>query len=571
MKSVRLLLRYLNPFRLIRCLVDGVRRAALALANWRRRRFRRIDYVVLNLPPRMPALPERRGWWQRRLMGPPPLSLWELAETFRRIGDDPRITGVILSMRGLQMPLADLQTLRQAIQKLRGAGKRAVCFAHAYDTESYYVASAASDIVLQEVGELAAVGLYGQAIFLRDALDAIGLQLDVEAITPYKSAYDMFARRDISPEHRAMVNWLLDSQYDMLVEGIAAGRGLTPEAVRAMIDGAPYQGPAAREAGYVDAEFNEEGLAAYLGAEHLVPWETAVRVLLRKWQRRAEKAVAVLPLRGLIVEGESRQPPVDIPVPLLGESRLGHLTVVQQVRNLMKDRRAAAVVLFIDSGGGSASASEAMTSALAELAKDRPLVAAMNGLAGSGGYYIATPARWIVAQPGTRTGSIGVLAAKPVGGALLNNLRIHAVEFTRGANATFYSARALWSQTQRAQVRRLNESWYRQFVGHVARSRRMTLEAVEAVGGGRVWTGAQALEHGLVDQLGGLEAAIAKARELAALPDDAPVEFVRGKGQPLGPQLAEGANPAALWLYMRETLDLLFSGRALFLTPFIWE
>ncbi len=236
------------------------------------------------------------------------------------------------------------------------------------------------------------------------------------------------------------------------------------------------------------------------------------------------------------------------------------------MRALAKNKSAAAVVLFIDSGGGAVVAAEAMTSALQALAKTRPLIVFMNGVAASGGYYIATPARWIVAQPGTITGSIGVITAKPVAGGLRDKLSIHTLEFTRGANADIFSDSAPFSEAQRAQMRASIEHIYQRFIGLVADSRKLTVEAVDAVGGGRVWTGEQALAHKLIDQVGDLQAALAKARELAQLPADAPVALVAGKSKPLPPV----ADPAAALRYPHENARALLNGAAQVLMPLEW-
>ncbi len=558
------LVRHISPLRV-------VRRLALALSNWRRRRFRQIDYVVLHLPPRLPALPIPRSWLERRILGDPPLSLYELARVCQRLGQDPRPTGLLLYLRGLHMPLADLQTLREILQDLRRRGKRVVCFAHAYDLPAYYLASVADQVVLQPGGELHTLGLLSSAVFLGDALAALGLRAEAVAISPYKTAFDPLTRSHISPHMREQLDWLLDSRYEVILRGIAEGRGMAPDAVRAMVDGAPYLDREALDAGYVDALLTEEDLPAHLQAAHFVPWERAVRLLPRPWQDPAQRAVAVLPLSGLMVEGESRRPPVDIPIPILGEERLGSVTVVRQVRNLLRDRRVGAVVLYVESGGGAADAAEAITSALSQLAGDRPLVACMGGVAASGGYHVATPARWIVAQPGTITGSIGVVDLKIVGGELLERLRFNAVEVARGANATLHSPLTPWTDAQRQAVQRSVERVYRLFVDRVARSRGLSPEAVDAVGGGRVWTGAQALERGLVDQLGGLDAALAKARALAGLPPDAPVTVVWGRGRPLGPQLAASADPAASLAYLLGNLEALGSARPQLLLPWRWR
>ncbi len=565
LRHVRPALRILNPFR-------ALRRAAFWLANWRRG-FARLDYIVIVLPQALPALPEPRNWLQRRIRGAPPMSLWELDRLFEQVADDPRPKGVVLHIRGFQMGLADLQTLRGSIARLRQRGKRVICYAQFYDTASYYVASAGDEIILQPGGEVMTLGLRQDAVFLRDALDGVGVSLDVVAISPYKGAFDQLSRSDISPEGRQQLEWLLDSRYEMIVGGIAEGRKITPEAARALIDGAPYLDDAALAAGRVDGVMTEEELARRLDVKHLVPLDQARRMLLRMWRKDSAQYVALLRVAGLMIPGESGGPPgnIPIPIPFIGGERAGDLTVVRQVRNLMQNKQAAAVILYIDSGGGASMVAEAMTAALAELAKDRPLIVYMNNVAASGGYYVATPAQWIMAQPGTITGSIGVVTAKPVTNGLWGKLQVHRVEFARGLNAALYSDIAPFSEEQRARVYQSVTHIYEQFVGRVARSRKMTPEAVDAVSGGRVWTGAQAKDHGLVDELGDLRAAYAKARQLANLPDHAPLAMIHGKGRPLAAQLAEATNPAAVLGYLYENLNWMGGGMTQMLMPWWWE
>ena len=204
------------------------------------------------------------------------------------------------------------------------------------------------------------------------------------------------------------------------------------------------------------------------------------------------KYLAVLYAGGMIVDGESATPPSDVPVPVpfVGGERLGDITLNQQVRNLMKDPQCGALVLYIDSGGGSATASESMASALGEFAKSRPLVVCMGGVAASGGYYIATPAHWIVAQPGTITGSIGVIMGKLINSELLRKLRSNAVSYLRGDNADLVAGESPFSDTQREMIRDSIEHIYQQFLERVADGREMTAAEVDGIGGGRVWTGA---------------------------------------------------------------------------------
>jgi protease-4 len=232
----------------------------------------------------------------------------------------------------------------------------------------------------------------------------------------------------------------------------------------------------------------------------------------------------------------------------------------------MKDDHVAAVVVFIDSRGGSASASEAMASALGELAKTRPVVVYMHNVAASGGYYIATPAQWIVAQPGTITGSIGVIAGKVITQGLFERLRINRVEMTRGENANILSDVAPFTDDQRAQIRASIEHTYALFRKRVGEARGLEPSAVDAIGEGRVWTGQQALENGLVDELGGLDVALAKARELAKLDEETPAVLLNDEvKRPLGPIVAD---PAAATQYALENARMIYNGRAQFMMPF---
>ncbi|MFW5691695.1 MAG: signal peptide peptidase SppA, partial [Chloroflexota bacterium] len=225
-----------------------------------------------------------------------------------------------------------------------------------------------------------------------------------------------------------------------------------------------------------------------------------------------------------------------------------------------------AVIVFVDSRGGSAAASEAMAAAIEELAKSRPVITYMHNVAASGGYYVATPTRWIVTQPGTITGSIGVISGKATTGALYDKLRLNRIEMTRGANADFLTDTRPLTPANRERMRQIVEHLYGQFIGRVAESRSMTREAVDAIAGGRVWTGKQALEYGLVDALGGLDVALKHARKLAKLPDDTPLVMTHPRDKtPIGPMLAEKANPAAWVRYVNDGIRLLYTGRALFM------
>ncbi|MCU0496560.1 MAG: signal peptide peptidase SppA [Anaerolineae bacterium] len=563
-RSLKSVFRRINP-------VHHIRRLSFRLRNRLRRRAK-IDYVLFHLPSVIPALSETRGFLQRRILGKPPLSLDELDRHFHQIAADPRPKGVILYLRGFDMPLADLQTLRKSISQLRSQGKRVICFAQEYDLLSYYVASVADQILLQTGGMILTLGLGQSAVFLKDTLAQLGISFDVVAITPYKGAMDQLSRDMPSPEGREQLNRLLDSRYQMILEGIAHGRNQTVEQIRTMIDQAPYTDLTG--AAFVDGVLNEETLVSHLQSKYVLPWEEAQRALLRVWQQPHPKYVALLTLTGLITNGESRSaPPIPLPIPLLEEDITGDLTFVRRVRQLIEDDRAAAVLFYIDSGGGSATASEAMTAALEELAKTRPLVVYMNNVAASGGYYVATPAHWIIAQPGTITGSIGVVTAKVLLGGFLEKIHAHQYDFYRGANANLMSPYTPLTEAQYQMMRAMIERIYDQFIQRVAKSRKMSAEQVDLLGGGRVWTGREAKQHGLIDALGDLQVALQKARELAKLPDTVPLIMPQWEDKPLSAKVAENVAfaPNAVIDRVQFLTKNTFNGHAQLLIPFFLE
>jgi len=461
-----------------------------------------------------------------------------------------RVRGVILRVYSLGGPLAALQSLRDGIDELRAKGKRVVVWAHSYGMAEYYVACAADEILLQHGGHVAAVGLAQTYVYLADALERIGLEADIVQITPYKTAGDLLTRRSMSDAAREMANWLIDDAYAQHLQGIAAGRGLSEEASRELIDGAPYVGQAAVDAGAVDAILGEEELPAHLGRDRkpvrLADYDEAKRRLIQALPDRPGRAIAILRIAGDIVDGRSANPLVKPPfrIPLLFGERAGDLTVVQQARALERNRRVGAVVVHVDSGGGSASASEAMAGALRALARKKPVAVAMGGVAASGGYYVATPGAHVLAHPGTITGSIGVLGGKLVNAGLYEKLLWHREVLHRGDHATLFSASRAFTDEERRNVWREISETYELFLRRVTEARDMPRDAVDAVGGGRVWTGRQALDRGLVDGLGGLEDAIEWVRKQAKMGRRAAVQVA----QPSKKLLAPAPLATADWL-----------------------
>ena len=529
------------------------------LLNMQRARVKAIDYVMIKVPTSLAPAPKERNFVQRQILGAPPMSLMEFVDALERIADDPRTLGLILHFRGLSASVADLQTMRDAILRFREKGKRALSYAPGYRTLEYYVASACDEILLSPGGMLETSGLFSQQVFLKDGIGAAGLQFDSVAISPYKGAADALTRAEPSPEGKEQTNWLLDSVYDCITDGIAATRKMKPDEVKYMIDGALHMSEAALDKGYVDGVMNEEQLPEYLGISKITMWEEADSQVYLPLRDFGGKYIGLLYAGGAIIDGESQSPPSDMPVPLpfVGAERLGDITLNQQVRNLMRDPQCGALVLYIDSGGGSATASESMAAAAARVRQ----IATAGGVHG-------------------RRGGIGRLLHCHAGaldcGAAGHDHRLHwradgQAGEQRNAEETALQrlfvparrtmpigslAKSPFSDDQREMVRDSIERIYELFLGRVAESRGKTRDEVHAIAGGRVWTGAQALELGLVDELGSLRRALDKARELADMPRTAPTVLVRDKGKPIGAQVAE-QNPAAAMRYALEGLELL--------------
>ncbi len=542
------------------------------LRNARRLLGRAPDYVTFTLEGPYPEMAPPRPPFPKRLLSQKKPSLRVLGRQIRHVAGDRRVKGVVLRLCAVGSAPATLQSLRGLIAELRAAGKRVVVWANQYDMARYYVACAADEILVQHAGSLTAVGVGRGYVFLADALEKVGLEADIVQISPYKTAGDMFSRNRMSDENRAMAEWLIDDVYEQYIEGIAAGRGISADEAKSLIDNGPYPGEAAIEAGLVDGVVGEEELPKRLGAENkparLADYGTAKKRLLLSPLRLPGKHIALLRIAGDIIDGRSSTPPVKPPfrLPLLFSERVGDLTVVQQARALARSKRAAAVVVHVDSGGGSATSSEAMAAALREVSKVKPVIVSMGDVAASGGYYVATPGARILAQPGTLTGSIGVLTGKFVNAGLYEKLLWHREIVSRGEHAELMSGSRPFTEDERRSMWEQINRIYDVFLDRVMASRGMSREAVDAVGGGRVWTGRQALEHGLVDELGGLDVAIERAREKAGLGRRARVREVKDGKKLLAPV---GTGPSAWFAYALGGLRLLRSGNALAVCPIV--
>jgi protease-4 len=528
----------LFPFRYLRWLVSRFRRS-----------FRKPPaYVLFLLESSLPALPDPPVPFWQRPFSKPRLSVKELSERFDAIARDPRIAGVVLHLRAVPMPMATIQELRELVVRLRSAGKRVVAWSPFYVTGTYYLACACDEILMMPAGSVMPLGFTATGMFLADGLARFGISADFIQVSPYKTAGDSLTKSKMSPEFREQVTWLLESQHKELLGAIADSRRVDANAAQELVDSSPYSDDAALEQHVVDALVAEDELP-----EHLVQGGTPARIASWEETQAALAAprpnlgrgpyVALLRIEGAIMDGRSNRLPVKPPfeVPFVGDERAGDLTVVQAARQIAGDKRAAAAVLYVNSRGGSSTASEAMRQAIERINARIPLVVAMGPVAGSGGYDVAMPSRWIFARPGTLTGSIGVLGGKLVTGGLWSMLEFNRESIAFGKHAAMESDEEPFTAAERQIVEREIARSYQLFLEVVATSRHMSVEDLKPIAGGRVWTGRQALERKLVDELGGLDAAIGKARSLAGLQDDAPVREPRAPRRLIPPRPVAGA------------------------------
>jgi protease-4 len=512
-----------------------------AVSNlWRKILRRRVDYVRIEIAGALPEFAPALPWWQRRfLQRSAPASLHGLRRQLERIAADPQAQGVLLRINGLAAGWATLQSFHDEIAHFRASGKRAVAFLLAPDMAGYYAACAADQIIMPPSATLLILGLRTEIQFLKDALAKVGLAAEVEAVSPYKSAGDQLTRSDISPENREQLERLLDARFAEVLRAIGEARGKTADQVSALIDMAPLSARAALDANMVDALRYEDELEAHLAlggrAPIILDWGQARRALRLPAARFYRKMVGVVTIEGTIATGSSRDLPV--PLPLIGGKQSGADSVAQALRQAERNRRIAALVLYVNSPGGDAFASDLIWREVLRVRRKKPVVVAMGDAAASGGYYVAAPASAIVAQPGTLTGSIGVVMLRPIIAGLLDRAGVRTVALSRGARSGILSIAEPPTDDERRALRGLLFDSYADFKQRVREGRTLAEEQLEPIAGGRVWLGQEAVGLGLVDKLGGLPEALLRAQELANLAPDraAPLMLLRGERTRLSP------------------------------------
>jgi protease-4 len=509
-----------------------------------------------------------------------PLVLRDAIAAIHRAADDPRVAGLIARVELPAAAPGPVQELRAAISAFSDV-KPTLAWAETYPgTLSYYLASAFREVWMQPSGTVGLIGFATSAMFLRDALDKLGVEAQFIARGEYKSVANRFTQDSYTDSHREADNRLIESLHAQVWHAVAESRHLESSEIDALADKAPLlrddavTGRLVDRIGYRDEAYARIG--ELVGAPGISPEtgdadseDAPPRLYLSRYAkasasrpsppmpplpgRKGKPTIAVVTLNGMIVSGRGGKQVLP-----LGNSSAGADTIAAALREAAADDSVSAIVLRVDSPGGSGSASETVWREVIR-ARDggKPVVASMGAVAASGGYYVSMSADAIVANAGTVTGSIGVVTGKLVARGLKHRLGVGSDSVRTNANADAWSIDQPFTDAQHAHVEAEADLFYADFIERVAEGRGMTVDAVDAVARGRVWTGADALERGLVDELGGLRTAIARAKVLAGLEPDDDVRLISYPGSSMLDFLRPKPSSAPATASLPEALAVL--------------
>ncbi len=450
------------------------------------------------------------------------LSLYELLRSAEIASADPAMQKVLVLLDFFDESPANVDAIVRVIEQLRASGRTVWTWAASYSRSSYLVASAADRVYMAPGGSLELRGIALGAVFIKDLLDTVGVEAELEHIGDYKSMSETFTRNSISGPHKEMLEDLTDGLYRRILSTFSRNRKLSYAAAEACFDHGPFLASQATAARLIDGLryydeleelFEQElgtkptrvGALEYLRAQTAAEWFGRVR--------KPPPLLAFVPLEGSILDTD----------PGRGEAIVPE-HVARLLERLGNDKRVRGAVLWINSPGGSAAASDLLWRAVKQLDKHKPVVISLGPIAASGGYYLAAAGRRIFAEPGSLTGSIGVVAGKVNGSRLLGELGVYREEVERGRFAGMSSPWRAFSEAERGKLRESMEACYELFLQRVAEGRRMSRDEVHSIAQGRVWTGTRAHQIGLVDSLGGPAEALATLAKLCDFPADGTTE-----------------------------------------------
>lgn len=444
------------------------------------------------------------------------LSYADLVLGLYRAAEDPSIGEMVLTLDNVRLSLAQAQELRDAMQLFRSRNKTIVCHVANPTNISYYLASAADSILMPPVSQLELIGLRAELTFYAGTMDKLGIEADMMRIGEYKSAAEAFTHESASDENRGMTNRLLDDLYEQFVTGIAEGRGIPVDSVRAIIDRGPFISEEALALGLVDGLSYRDRMVddKFLRRMPEISFGAyrADTLLNDGWPPLPEIAIVV-------ADGEIAGAPIDRDPWDSDEDAVTPGLMKRAFESVKVNPRARGVVFRVDSPGGWALAGEEIYHEASQVSQRLPMVVSMSGLAASGGYYISMAAKRIFADPATITGSIGIYGGKPVLAGLYEKINLGKELYTRGNHAGMMTWTRPFTDDERERYFDQLQQFYNHFISLVGENRSLETDSVDNLGRGRVWTGREALANGLVDSLGGLHQAITYTAEVAGLDD----------------------------------------------------
>jgi protease-4 len=459
------------------------------------------------------------------------LQLRDVVEALEVAADDRRVVGVVARISGEPMAMAQIQEVRDAILRFRESGKPAYAFAETFGEFSsgnggYYLATAFDEIFMQPSGDVGLTGLYYETRFLREGFDKLGIELRMGQRYEFKNAVNGYTHNEMTGPHREALTRVMDSRFSQIVEGIAEARGMQDESVRQLAARGPLLGQEALEADLVDRLAYRDEVMEELRNVTEQPRARALYadLYLERSGRPHQRGTHVALIHGFggVMRGASRYSPVD------GSIVMGSDTVSAAFRAAIDDDRVQAILFRVDSPGGSYVASDTIwRETIRAQQAGKPVVVSMGNLAGSGGYFVAMAADRIVAQPGTITASIGVYGGKMLTNGMWEKLGISYEGIGTQPGASHWSAHADYDEAGEERLNASLDRIYEDFTSKVADGRGLELERVQEIAKGRIWTGQDAYEIGLVDVLGGYNVALNEVRDLLGLEQGAPLKLRR--------------------------------------------
>jgi protease-4 len=450
------------------------------------------------------------------LIGDKPETLHRILSNLEKARVDDRIAGVIFKLsRNNGLGLGMIEEIREEILKIREAGKPVYAYSDGLEKKTVLLASACDSIFMPPPGEVYFVGFGRTIMYTKGLLDKLGIRSDIHKIADYKSAAEMVMRKDMSPQTREMYTWILEDIWEMAMGAVSEGRGLSEEKLIECMEYAIFTAEEAVEAGLIDEILYFSELKDKLKGEdddelETVGQEDYAKVTRESVGLKGKKRIAIIHAHGLIGGRKSQVNP------MLGVM-MGHETVAANLLEAAEDDKVGAIVFRVDSGGGESLASDLIMHAVDRAMEKKPVIVSMVDVAASGGYYIAYHATRMVANRMTITGSIGSISGKFNTRGMYNKIGITFDSIAMGPNALMMSDQTNFTRAQRKRFVENHWDGFNRWLGDVAEHRGMTFEEAEKLAHGRVWTGRQALDNGLIDELGGLDRAIELAKAEAGI------------------------------------------------------